>query len=55
MSYISIEDYVRFDQIKAFDIKGFDLKRSFYIVTHKNRPLSPVNSVFLKYIMEYYK
>ncbi|HYF83510.1 MAG TPA: selenium metabolism-associated LysR family transcriptional regulator [Clostridia bacterium] len=55
MSYISIEDYVRFDQIKAFDIEDFDLKRSFYIVTHKNRPLSPVNSVFLKYITEYYK
>ncbi|MHB1392971.1 MAG: selenium metabolism-associated LysR family transcriptional regulator [Clostridia bacterium] len=55
MSYISIEDYVRFDQIKAFDIEGFDLKRSFYIVTHKNRPLSPVNSVFLKYVMDYYR
>lgn len=55
MSYISIEDYVRFDQIKAFDIEGFDLNRSFYIVTHKNRPLSPVNSVFLKYMTEYYK
>ncbi len=55
MSYLSIEDYVRFDQIKAFDIEGFDLKRAFYIVTHKKRPLSPVNSVFLKYVMEYYK
>jgi len=54
MSYLSIEDYVRFDQIKAFDIEGFDLKRAFYIVTHKKRPLSPVNSVFLKYVMEYY-
>lgn len=50
MSYISIEDYVKFGQIKAFDIEGFDLKRAFYIVTHKKRPLSPVNSVFLKYV-----
>ena len=50
MSYMSIEDYVRFGQIKAFDIEGFDLKRAFYIVTHKKRPLSPVNSVFLKYV-----
>lgn len=50
MSYMSIEDYIRFGQIKAFEIESFDLKRAFYIVTHKKRPLSPVNSVFLKYI-----
>lgn len=55
MSYISIEDYLRFDQIKAFDLEGFDMNRSFYIVTHKKRPLSPVNSVFLKYVTDYYK
>lgn len=50
MSYMSIEDYIRFGQIKVFDIEGFDLKRAFYMVTHKKRPLSPVNSVFLKYV-----
>jgi len=55
MSYVSIEDYVNFGRIKAFDIEDFDLKRAFYIVTHKKRPLSPVNSVFLKYVMDYYK
>lgn len=50
MSYMSIEDYIRFGQIRAFEIEGFDLKRAFYIVTHKKRPLSPVNSAFLKYV-----
>ena len=55
MSYVSIEDYVKFGQIKAFDIEDFDLTRAFYIVTHKKRPLSPVNSVFLKYILDSYK
>lgn len=55
MSYISVEDYVRFGQIRTFDIEGFDLKRAFYIVTHKKRPLSPVNSVFLKYVTDSYK
>lgn len=55
MSYISIEDYVKFGQIKAFDIEGFDLTRAFYIVTQKKRPLSPVNSVFLKYVLDSYK
>jgi DNA-binding transcriptional LysR family regulator len=55
MSYVSIEDYVRFEQVKAYDIEGFNLKRSFYIVTHKKRPISPVNSVFLKYVTDYYK
>lgn len=55
MSYISIEDYISFGRIKAFDIEGFDLTRAFYIVTHKKRPLSPVNSVFLKYVLDSYK
>lgn len=55
MSYVSIEDYVKFGRIRAFDIEGFDLTRAFYIVTHKKRPLSPINSVFLKYVMDYYK
>lgn len=55
MSYVSIEDYVKFGQIKAFDIEGFDLMRAFYIVRHKKRPLSPVNSVFLKYVLDSYK
>lgn len=55
MSSISVEDYVRFDQIKAFDIEGFDMSRSFYLVTHRKRPLSPVNSVFLKHITDYFK
>lgn len=55
MSMISIEDYVKFGQLKAFDIEGFDLKRAFYSVTHKKRPLSPVNNVFLNYISDCYK
>lgn len=55
MSYVSIEDYIKFGQIKAFDIEGFDLTRAFYVVTHRKRPLSPVNSVFLKYMLDSYK
>lgn len=55
MSMISIEDYVKFGELKAFDIEGFDLNRDIYLVTHKKRPLSPVNNVFLKYILDIYK
>ncbi|MEA4847593.1 MAG: selenium metabolism-associated LysR family transcriptional regulator [Clostridiaceae bacterium] len=55
MSYVSIEDYIKFGRIKAFDIEGIDLTRAFYIVTHKKRPFSPVNSVFLKYVIDSYK
>jgi len=55
MSMVSIEDYVRFGLLKAFDIEGFDLKRTFYLVTHKKRPLSPVNNEFLRYVTEFYK
>ena len=52
MSLISIEDYIKSGCIKAFDIEGFDLTRAFYTVTHKKRPLSPVNRVFLEYILD---
>lgn len=51
MSMISIDDYVKSGFIKAFDIKGFNLMRAFYLVTYKKRPLSPVNNEFMKYIL----
>jgi len=41
--------------IRMFRIKGLELRRAFYIVTLKNRPLSPLVQVFKEFIAEYFK
>jgi len=53
-SYISVKDYIKFGLIKAFEIKELDLKREFYLVYHKNRPMSPLVNVFKEFAMNYY-
>lgn len=52
MSQLSVQDYVRSGHLKAFDIEGLDLSRAFYAVYLQNRPLSPLSSVFLKFLIE---
>lgn len=54
VSYISAKDYIRFGMIKAFEIKEFDINREFYIVYHKNRPISPLVNMFKEFAIEYY-
>lgn len=55
VSSVSVKDYLDLGLIQAFTIEGLDLERSFYLVTHKNRPLSPCSAAFREYILEYYK
>lgn len=52
MSQLSVQDYVDFGLIKAFDIEGLDLIRAFYVIYMANRPLSPLSNLFLKFISE---
>lgn len=52
VSLLSVLDYLKYGMLKAFDIQGLDLSRAFYVIHLKNRPLSPLNKVFLKYICE---
>lgn len=54
VSSVSAADYLAMDKIKAFNIKGLNLTRSFYLANLKNRPLSPVMSVFKAYILQYF-
>lgn len=54
VSSVSAEDYLDLGLIQAYTIDGLDLERSFYLVTHKNRPLSPCAAAFRDYILEYY-
>ncbi len=55
VSLISVLDYLKFGILKAYDIEGLDLSRSFYLAHLKNRPLSPLSIVFMDYIRQYYK
>lgn len=55
VSSLSVEDYLELGLIQTFAIEGLDLERAFYMVTHKNRPLSPCVTAFREYIREYYK
>lgn len=52
VSAISVEDYVKFGLIKAYNIEGVSLGRAFYLVHHKNVPLSPLSIAFLNYALE---
>ena len=55
ISSVSVTDYLGLGLIKAYTIDELNLERSFYLVTHKNRPLSPCAAAFRDYIIEYYK
>lgn len=52
ISSVSVTDYLGLGLIKAYTIKDLDLTRSFYLVTYKNRPLSPCAAAFRKYVIE---
>jgi DNA-binding transcriptional LysR family regulator len=52
VSSLSVEDYLELGLIHASVIEGLDLQRSFYLVTHKNRPLSPCAAAYRKYVLK---
>ncbi|MCR4441735.1 MAG: selenium metabolism-associated LysR family transcriptional regulator [Peptococcaceae bacterium] len=55
VSSLSISDYVNLGLIRAFRIKDLELKRAFYMVTVKNRPLSPVVQAFKEFLTSYFQ
>ncbi|NPV44171.1 MAG: LysR family transcriptional regulator [Firmicutes bacterium] len=55
VSLLSIKDYLKFRQIRVFDIEGLNLRRAFYFVHHKNRPISPITQAFKDFTLKYYK
>lgn len=52
VSLLSVQDYLNCGLLRAFDIEGLELSRAFYVIHLGNRPLSPLGSVFLKYLSE---
>ena len=54
-SRIAAEDYARFGLLLIFDLKSEFLKRKFYFVYHKDRPLSPAAEAFMKFARDYFE
>lgn len=52
VSLLSVQDYLKCGLLRAYDIEGLDLSRAFYVIYLKNRPLSPLGKVFLRYLNE---
>lgn len=54
VSSLSVEDYLKCGWVKAYAVEGLNLERDFYLITHKNRTLSPCAAAFQRHILEYY-
>lgn len=50
LSAIAVADEIESGQLKSLCIEGVDLKRSFYLTTHKHRTLSPLCLAFIDFL-----
>jgi len=52
LSTIAVKEQLRYGALKALDIEGLTLKRSFYLTTHRHRTPSPLCNAFVKFLTE---
>ncbi len=50
LSKLSVADELKFKTLKEIKVKDIQMKRKFYIVTHKKRTLPAVYNIFLEYL-----
>ncbi len=50
LSRLSVTDELKFKTIKEIKINGIEMKRKFYIITHRKRTLPTVYKIFLEHI-----
>nr|WP_080804757.1 selenium metabolism-associated LysR family transcriptional regulator [Desulfamplus magnetovallimortis] len=50
VSQIAVQEYLEAGKLKSFSIKGVNLKRHFYLTTHRKRTLSPLVKLFIDFI-----
>ncbi len=48
-STIAIDDYLQAGILKALPVNGLNLRRNFYLITHKDKSLSPLASAFISF------
>ena len=54
VSSLCVEEEISAGAIKTIRIKDFEVERSFYLVTYRNRPLSPSAIAFREFILDYF-
>ncbi len=52
ISTIAVQDYIDSGRLKALYVNGLNLKRHFFITTHKKRTLSPLAMLFIDFIQK---
>ncbi len=50
LSTIAVADDVQAGLLKTIDVSGLNLKRSFYLTTHRRRSPSPLSSTFIQFL-----
>ena len=53
LSAIAVSDDIESGRLAAVDIEGLNLKRSFYLTTHKQRSISPLCRTFIEFLKEH--
>lgn len=54
VSSLSIKDYEKLGLVRSFQLQDMELKRAFYLITRKNRPISPLAQVFQSFVANYF-
>ncbi len=52
LSECAVADELAFGNLKKLKIRGFPLKRAFYLIVHKHRTQSPLCRTFIQFLME---
>jgi len=52
LSTLAVKEELQQGTLKALDIEGIELKRSFYLTTHKHRTPSPLSKAFKKFLLK---
>ncbi|UCD33565.1 MAG: LysR family transcriptional regulator [Desulfobacterales bacterium] len=50
LSVIAVKEELQAKTLRSLTIKGLNLKRHFYMTTHRRRSLSPICNAFIKYL-----
>jgi len=50
ISAIAVQDYIDAGRLKALSVNGLNLKRHFFITTHRKRSLSPLAMLFIDFM-----
>lgn len=54
VSRLSVKDELEYKMLKEVKIKGIEMKRKFYLITHRKRTLPPAYQLFLDYLKAAY-